>query len=292
MRTLVGSAKPANLQYTSFRSMLRGPIGLLWLTAVIVAGSILAVYFSFRHDWRANDAKLACEKGNSYLNRKDYKAAIAHFNEAIRLNANNSQAYCGRALSFAAAKDHVRAISDLTEAIRLEPKDTTFYYYFLYYRGISHLESRDFAKALVDFNAAIKLEKRFADAYSGRGQAQAGIKNYGEALSDYDTAIQYDSKSADAFNARAWIRATCPDAKYRDGKKAAEDAEFACILTMWKKPAYIATLAAALAEKGDFKGAINYQSQALDDLDYLREEGREARKRLALYTQNKPYHQE
>ena len=37
---------------------------------------------------------------------------------------------------------------------------------------------------------------------------------------DYDEAIRLDPGNADAFNGRAWLAATCPDAKYRDGAKA------------------------------------------------------------------------
>ena len=93
---------------------------------------------------------------------------------------------------------------------------------------------------------------------------------------------------AKAYNSRAWLWATCPDEKYRDGKRAVESATLACELTDWKEAYYLDTLAAAYAECGDFAHAIEYQEKAQglykDEKD--REKGRD---RLALYREKKPY---
>jgi hypothetical protein len=62
----------------------------------------------------------------------------------------------------------------------------------------------------------------------------------------------------------AWLLATCPDAKWRDGSKAVQYATEACELTAWNEAGMINTLSAALAEAGRFDEAVNRLQQSID----------------------------
>ena len=55
----------------------------------------------------------------------------------------------------------------------------------------------------------------------------------------------------------AWLLATYPDSKSRDGAEAVRLAERACDLTERRILALLDTLAAAYAETGDFPRAIS-----------------------------------
>src|SRR5262249_12139796 len=111
---------------------------------------------------------------------------------------------------------------------------------------------------------------------------------YYKAINDFNRAIKVDPKYGRAHVALAWLYATCPDKKFRDGKLAVESASRGCQLTMWKEPAKLAVLAAAYAESGDFKKAVRWQEEANDR--YLDSEDRaQGRGRLALYKQKKPF---
>ena len=96
---------------------------------------------------------------------------------------------------------------------------------------------------------------------------------------------------AAAIDRRAWAWATCPDGHHRDGERAVESATRACELSGWKQARFIATLAAAHAEAGDFAKAVEYQRRA-NDLYAVPNDRARGEERLALYQDGKPYRDE
>ena len=117
----------------------------------------------------------------------------------------------------------------------------------------------------------------------------AGKKEYDKAIEDFIQATRVDPTYGGAFNSLGWLRATFPDAKYRDGKQAVEYATKACELANWKNGDWLGTLAAAYAEFGDFDKAVEWQEKAIElagpeDVEGLREQ-------LGHYQAGKPYRQ-
>ncbi len=253
-----------------------------------------------RHDRKEFDAALQdydqairLDPGNAQLHyrcagnrhsRKEFARAIGDYTEAIRLDPRSALAYVGRALSWGARNDHDKAIEDLSEAIWLDPLCIPAYL-CAGWNGKSKGESR---KAIVDYNMVIRLDPENAPAFARRGLAWQALKSYAKAVADFEAAIQLDSEEALAFNGLAWIRATCPDRVFRDGKKAVESAATACELSAWKNASYLATLAAAHAESGDFDSAVKWQSRA-NVLDPTAEGRIRGEARLKLYRDHKPY---
>ena len=115
-------------------------------------------------------------------------------------------------------------------------------------------------------------------------------KEYDKAIADYTEAIRLDPKFALAHNGFAWLLATCPVEKYRDGKKAVEFATKAVKLhDTW---GYRDTLAAAYAEAGDFELAVTEQRKALEDKSLDKDDRKQMEAHLELYRAKKPYRDE
>ncbi len=222
-------------------------------------------------------------RGTVFSDKGDFNRAIADFSEAIRLDPRNAKALSNRAAEFTRKHDYERAIADYNEAIRLDPRNAITFNN----RGNMYRDKGDYDKALADYNEAIQLDPRYATTYGNRGLLRRLQGDFAKAVADYDEAIRLDPEVDWHYNRHAWLRATCPDEKYRDGKVAIESATKACELTKWKDADSISTLAAACAESGDFNAAIRWEEKAIamtSDRGVLST----LTKQLALFKDHKP----
>lgn len=120
-------------------------------------------------------------------------------------------------------------------------------------------------------------------------QRYENTRQYTNAVILLQHAIQSSPAEAQNYNQLAWLRATCSEAAVRNGAEAVPIAQQACELTRWQERNSIDTLAAAYAETGDFKHAIEFQQQALRTGKPNASEQTAMHERLALYQQAKPF---
>jgi tetratricopeptide (TPR) repeat protein len=225
-------------------------------------------------------------RGFMWSEKRDFDKAIDDFNRAIAIDRNHAAAYDNRGLAWGAKGASDKALEDHDMAVLLDPDNSHFYNN----RGNAKIAKGDYVGALTDFNTAIRFDPQEAVAYNNRGNVHYFREEYEPALADFTEAIRLDPTDPVAFNSRAVLRATCPVEKYRDGKKAIEDATKACDLTGYDDAETLDTLAAAYAEAGEFSKAIEWQKKALemtsDDDDKA-----DLQSRLDLYQDGKPYRQ-
>ena len=87
-------------------------------------------------------------------------------------------------------------------------------------------------------------------------EIESFLGNYPAAVGHYQSALALKADALDALNTLAWLLATCPEAKLRDGPRAVQLADQACKLSGFNLTVLVGTLAAAQAEAGRFDDAI------------------------------------
>lgn len=203
----------------------------------------------------------------------------------------------GKAQKAFANADYTTAIRYYTEVIAADPdfSDELYSSDALYSRAAAYNNTGHFSMAITDYSRYLKLNPESVDAYYSRAQAYEGKEEYAEAIADYNHAISLGPATqigtVEVYNDLAWLLATCPQAKFRDGKQAVVNAKTAWAISMERSAFVMDTLAAAYAEAGDFTSAVEWEQKFLFRPQLSDEEMKQGKRYLLLYESGRPFHQ-
>ena len=88
------------------------------------------------------------------------------------------------------ARDYDRAIANYNEAVRLDPKSANAFRG----RGKAYRDKGDHSRAIADFNEAIRLDPKSALAFMDRGDSYTNKGDNDRAIADYNEAIRTRSQ--------------------------------------------------------------------------------------------------
>ena len=249
--------------------------------------------------------------------KTDYKASLDDLNEAGQLDPTNLVMLLLRASVYEEMNEKEKALADIDRALKLAPDLTEA----MRLRAVILAGSGKFAEAATqleqlhretpaDENVALQLALFYnaakrprkavqmfdkmlaekpgnADALRGRADALLSMGKQDQAIADYEKVLAQDPKDAEVLNNLAWVLATSPEAKLRNGKRALELATHSAELTSYKQAHILSTLAAAYAELGDFDSARKWSQKSVEiGKESLKEE---LGKELKSYQANKPW---
>jgi tetratricopeptide (TPR) repeat protein len=236
---------------------------------------------SLRRD--PHDADAYAQRGEVWMFKYECDKALADFDQSLRIDPMSAKVHQRRGLVLLSREEYEQARVALDEAIRIDPQAGENYGA----RGSLRLVKRQYHEAISDFDQAIRLAPDDPCAYANRGDAFYRSKRYDQAIADYMEAARREPLRAEADERFAWMLATCPDARYRDGKKAVERAREACTKTHWKTSFGLNVLAAAYAETGDFERAVYWQREAIAVATNPTVKAK-SESRLGIYVMKKP----
>jgi tetratricopeptide (TPR) repeat protein len=242
--------------------------------------------------------------GHPSLDKRDYGKAVADLTKILEIDPKDFSARFNRALAYESLSEYDKAIADYTKVIE---GDTDFsrngngkhkcLAQTHHYRGRAYQwYKRDHPKAVADYTKALRLDPEIEMVHYRRGQAYNALKEYAKAVTDFTAALERDPDYPNLLCAYAWQLATCPDATFRDGKKALELAQKANQKFGAKVADQVEALAAAYAESGQFEGAVKWQKKAVElfaaKAKAYPDHHKAMQARLKQYEAGKPYRPE
>jgi tetratricopeptide (TPR) repeat protein len=258
------------------------------VVARMAVGSEFTVQ-SVKGDWIGGVVRMEDQWRTGWVKPDDligFDDALKSFEAQLQTQPTNYHLLLAKARLLRDEEKYAEALATYDRAIQIRPDDKIAFRQrgYLYYLQDEH------AKAITDCNRALQIDSRDALALTNRGMSLQAQGRYAEAIKDYELAIKLADGNALAMNNAAWIWATCPDAKLRNGKQAIESAEKACELTGYSNFDFLDTLAAAHAEDGGFEFAAECLDQAIALAP--KEYHEELQGRQKLYKMGKPYRDE
>ena len=172
-----------------------------------------------------NNAPMQVVLGRALFDQGKVDEAAQHFAEAMRIMSESVPTRGDQAAKLVAQGRFEEAVDYCRAALKLHPDDPQVHYVL-------------------------------ANALSAQGK-------FTEAIVEYQATLRIDQTHSLALNDLAWVLATAPDARLRNGDKAVKLAEKACQFTNYKMTLFVGTLAAAYAEAGRYDDAVKTANQAI-----------------------------
>lgn len=229
-----------------------------------------------------SDVSVLLLRATIYHDLKKNDKAMADVDRALRLKPSHQPAMRVKAALLAGEGKIDEAIGQLEKFYHENPGDANS----LAQLAMFYSSEEKFDKAIETYSAVLAKDPKNFLALRGRGDALLGVGRHADAIADYERALAVDPDESGLLNNFAWVLATSPDDKLRNGPRAIKLATAACKSTEYKQSHILSTLAAAYAETGDFTKALEFSEKSVEAATGDQKES--LRKELETYKAGKP----
>ncbi|MDR0308029.1 MAG: tetratricopeptide repeat protein [Chitinispirillales bacterium] len=125
-------------------------------------------------------------KGRDYLYENRYDEAIRAFTLALVNRSDLQEGFFYRGMACFKKGSYARAISNYNMALKINPANV----FVLFNRGLAHFYRGDNNRAVANYNAVLKIDPNNAEALSNRGLAYAKRGDHNRAIADYNAALR------------------------------------------------------------------------------------------------------
>lgn len=146
-----------------------------------------------------NDEEYYVNVGNAYRENKNIIKAIDCFKKATELNPRNENYFVSLGDAFNENKNTMKAMDCFKKALYLNPNKAAAYNGLGQAMIVQKGFSKDFKKAIEQFNRAIELDSLNPLYISNKAFAFNCMKDYASAIKCYDEAIELDPRDAELY---------------------------------------------------------------------------------------------
>ena len=135
------------------------------------------------------------EEGLVHLKSGELAEASEHFQRAIDLRPEFADAYENLGATFNALNRPQEALDVLQRALVMRPKAEIYCHL-----GLAKRKLHQFSAAVEDYQQALTLQPKLAEAYNGLGLAYRGLGKYDQAKDSFEQALQINPSYLHARN--------------------------------------------------------------------------------------------
>jgi tetratricopeptide (TPR) repeat protein len=242
-------------------------------------------------DYNPQNIEAKIEYAKALTKDKQFAYGIEYCKNAISAHQNNAEIRNELSKIFIHQGKFDKAIKELKIAQRLEPNNATS----LKLLGIIYKRKGFINKALSYLKKGIKANPRDVDIQLELGIYLLDLRQWQEAIIHFENALKASPHNIDLIERYAWIYATCPDSKIRNGEEALKLAT-RLIPVLKNTPVQdikcSITLSVAYAELKNFDTAIEIVNTSIKRAKNFRldEFIPEFESLIELFQAKKPYH--
>jgi len=230
-----------------------------------------------------NHIKAHSSLGLAYYKKGMINEAISEYKKVLAIDPHYTDIHYNLAIAYEDRGMLDEAISQYKKSLAINPNDAEAHNNL----GLVYGKKGMVSDAIIEYKKAIEIDPTLPEPHRNLGLVYGRKGIHREAIFHLRRALTMKTDDAVVYNNLAWIYATSPDETLRDGEAAVSLATKACEVTKFNNVIFLSTLAAAYAEAGNFKKAIEYQRKIID---LSRKEAKPALlKRLELYKSEKAY---
>ena len=213
--------------------------------------------------------------------------AIEQYAEALRIDPDDLATNRNMASACLAEGNVDEAIERFRRMTQIDPGNAGLHFEL----GNILAKSQAMSEAVEEFRRAVQCDPTHIRARTNLAVGLESLGHMAEAIEAYQEVLQRDPDCLPALHNLAAIRATHPDAQFRDAAEALRTSKRLCELTGNKNAECLDLLAAACAEAGQFEDAVTVCTKAIElaQAQQNRKLAAMLESRLALYTQQRPF---
>jgi protein O-mannosyl-transferase len=209
-------------------------------------------YFQQALEGNPNNAEVYNNIGDTLLQMGRINESFAPLQSALELDPNRPDARSNLGIALLRAGRLEEAIGELKAVLNVQPD----YVFALNHLGAALLLKGRADESLAYLQKALGLDPNYLSVRFNLANTLLQLGRKDEAISHLQKALAINPNNPEAQKNMAWILATSPDSRVRDGQRAVALAQRAAELTRGRNPITILTLAAAYAEAGRFAEAV------------------------------------